>query len=309
MNKFLLIIFLSLLSSSILYSSSDIKIYTASSNGGKITHETIAKTLIDNGFRVAGNNNMNKVFKDRYNGGKDFKTYRLMFFYDSNLASKLSKDYASVGLMTPLCTSVYSKDGTDINIAVLTLDGLSRITGIPKSNKTLKELVRNIDRTLLKALPNGKINKIDRAPSATKNSIVARFQGKLEIDSDIEEAKESFQEDMEEAFETEGFIMSGFTNLYSQMDDNSQNRYDFFDIYSMCNLEVFYKIHKLYPALGAYAPCTLYMYQEKGADKFNLGFPLVSNWIDAANMKDKSTIDVLIDAEKVFAGVLEQSLE
>ena len=52
--------------------------------------------------------------------------------YHKEYSLKLIKDYPEFGLIAPISTSVYSKDGKDINISSLSLKAMSKITGVPE---------------------------------------------------------------------------------------------------------------------------------------------------------------------------------
>jgi uncharacterized protein (DUF302 family) len=232
-----------------------------------------------------------------------------MFVYNPVLSSKLAKQYPSIGLLAPLSTSVYSKDGKTINISSLTLKGMSKITKIPESNKDLIAIYDNMRKALKDALPNGKFQSLNYKIQKPAGALVTSFEAEFEAEGDMEEAKEGFQEEFEGEVEPLGFIVAGFTSFNEDLTKNGIDTYDFYDTYSICKLEVIFPVHKLHPEVGAFAPCTLYMYKKKGEKKIHLGFPSVYNWISSVDIKDKESLKPLIDAQKAFAGVLSELTE
>ncbi|MEA1892827.1 MAG: DUF302 domain-containing protein, partial [Campylobacterota bacterium] len=133
----------------------DVRIFSTDNTKGNITTKSIEKAFTDNGFEITGNNNMNAAFAKRFNAKKDYEIYRLLFVYSPEASVKLLKDYPRFGLLAPLSTSVYSKDGKTIKISSLSLDGMARVSGVPKTNPDLIALSQRMTKALKEALPNG----------------------------------------------------------------------------------------------------------------------------------------------------------
>ena len=253
----------------------DIRIYAANNSAGKITTTSIEAAFKANGFAIIGNNDMNTAFKGRFGkedpkAGTDLKIYRLMFVNNTKISSQLIKDYPKAGLLAPLSTSVYSKDGSTINISSLTLEGMSRISGVPMTNPSLIALEADMKKALVAALPNGNFKKLSYKKVRPDGEIVTKFKFVLNNESgDIEESKETYQETMEGEIEANGFIVAGFYPINEDLADNGIDSYDFYDSYSICKLEVIYPVHKAHPEVGALAPCTMFMYKKKD-EKFTV---------------------------------------
>jgi uncharacterized protein (DUF302 family) len=288
----------------------DIRIFSADNSKGKITVESIEKAFEANGFTIAGNNNMNTPFEKRFKGGKDYKMYRLLFVYNPKISSKLIKKYPESGLLAPLSTSLYSKNGKIINISSLSLKGMSRISGVPESNPDLIALADSMTKALKAALPNGKFQKLSYKPMRPDGEIVTRFAFVLNNESgDIVEAKEGYQETMEGEIESQGFIVAGYTPVNEDLIENGVKDYEFYDTYSICKLEVIYPVHKLHPEVGAFAPCTMFMYKKKGEKFTRMGYPSVYNWIMSTNIEDDESIEPLIDAQNLLESTIDSTIE
>jgi len=263
----------------------DIRIFSSDNSDGKITVKSIEKSFETNGFTITGNNNMNAAFEARFGAGKDFKMYRLMFVYSPKLSARILKDYPEFGLISPLSTSLYSKDGSTISIASLSLTGMSRISGVPVDNPDLIKLSEGLTKALKQAFPNG------------------------EESDDIEDAKETYQETMEGEIESAGFIVAGFTSIIDDLEANDVDSYEFYDGYSICKLEVIYPVHKLHPEVGAFAPCTMYMYKKKGEKFTRMGYPSVYNWVMSTNIYDDGSLEPLIDAQNQLESTIDSTIE
>ena len=293
----------------------DIRIFSANNSAGKITAESIEKVFKNNGFVIVGDNNMEKAFVGRFGkkdpqAGKDYKTYRLLFVYNPDISAKLLKDYPTAGLLSPLSTSVYSKDGKTIKIASLTLEGMSRITKIPKTNPDLIALRDAMTKAIKEALPGGKFEKTKYKYVRPDGEIITKFKWVLNNDSgDIVEAKESYQETMEGEIESNGFIVAGFNEVQEDLKERGIKKYDFYDTYSICKLEVIYPVHKTHPEVGALAPCTMYMYKEKGDKYTKMGYFSVYNWIMDANIEDEESLEPLLDAQNLLESTIDGTIE
>ncbi len=289
----------------------DVRIFSADNSDGKITTQSIEKAFKANGFAIVGNNDMNKAFEKRFGGGKDFHTYRLMFIHNPKISTQLIKEYPEFGLLSPLSTSVYSKDGKTISISSLSLTGMSRISGVPESNPDLILLFDKMTKSLKEALPNGDFQKLSYKKIRPGGETITRFAFVLpnEEGDDIEDAKESYQETMESEIESQGFIVAGFYPVNEDLNENGIEDFEFFDSYAICKLEVIYPVHKLHPEVGAFAPCTMYMYKKKG-DKFTrMGYPSVYNWIMSTNIFDDPSLEPLIDAQDLLESIIDSTIE
>lgn len=287
----------------------DIQIFSSNNSDGQITKKSIEDAFKKEGFRITGNNGMHKIFKG-LNRPNYYDSYRLMFIYNPVLASKLAVDYPNVGLITNISTSVYSQ-GDVVKIATLTLKGMSKLTNIPIDNKVLIDIYNNLNGALKRAMPNGDFDELNYTiekpigPLMTSLTIDLDFEGE-----DMEDVKDSFQEDFENEIESQGFVVSGFVNFNHSIVKENSDVYDFYDTYSICNLDVIYPLHKNLPEVGAFAPCTMYMYKKKNEQKTHIVFPSVYNWISSVDIKDKHLIKALLDAqlklEEVFNELIDQ---
>lgn len=313
LNK-LLVVFLITITAGIISLSArvqDIQIYTTNNSDGKITKDTIEAAFKKAGFYIDGNNNMNTPFAKRFKG-IHYKTYRLMFVHNPKAVATLAKTYPSIGLISPLSTSVYSNDKEKtMNISTLSLEGMSRLSGIPTSNKTLQEIYTMMNKALKAALPNGHFNKLDYKMTRPTSGLATTFETEIEPEEKqtIGDAKETFQEELEGELEPVGFIVAGFIELNEEFVENGLDMYDFYDVYSICKLEVIFPVSKTHPEVGAFAPCSMYMYKKKGEAITHIGFPSVQNWIQSTDIKDKESIQPLIDAQELLETTIKEVTE
>jgi uncharacterized protein (DUF302 family) len=294
-----------------LVASQDVQVYTADSNGGKITPQTIEKVFKDAGFYISGNNNMNVPFTAKFKK-TGFDVYNLFTAYQKDIVIDLVKEYPSIGLFSPFSMSIYTKKGDKtISVSSLSLEGISKITKIPTTNKSLIKLSGMIKDVLAKAMPNGHFEKLSYKITKPVGELVSKFT--FEIDAtkadEIEEGKEDFQEEIEGELESLGFVVAGFNNLNDEFIEAGFNDYDFYDVYSICKIRVIYTVALTRPEAGAFAPCSLYMYKKRGESTVHLAWPSVANWISSLDIDDKNGVKTLLKAQKDFAGVLAEATE
>ncbi|MCD6190345.1 MAG: DUF302 domain-containing protein [Sulfurimonas sp.] len=308
--KSLILVFL--LTSGIIASAQDIQIYTADNSNGKITGASIEKVFADAGFKISGHNDMNVAFQGKFQK-TNHKMYHLFTLYKKDLVLELIKLSPKAALFTPLSMSLYMDKGSnDISISSISLQGMAKVTGISADNDYMIAYSKLIRDTLKKALPNGHFETITYK-ARNEGELITSFLIEMEADDitpeGIEEELEGIQEELESSLETVGFVIAGFNRLGDEFKEAGYDKYDFFDAYSICKLPVIFEVSKTHPEAGAFAPCTVYMYKEKGSNTIQMAYPSVYNWISSLAIKDKPSIKVLVDAENIMVEVINETIE
>ncbi len=126
---------------------------------------------------------------------------------------------------------------------------------------------------------------------------------------DVEDELDGLETELEGSLETAGFIIAGFNQLGEDFTEAGYDKYDFFDAYSICKLPVIFEVHKTHPEAGALAPCTGYLYKEKGSSEVHLAYPSVYNWFSSLAIEDKASVDILENAQKVMVDVINEVTE
>lgn len=292
----------------------DIQIYTADNSKGKITGASIEKAFADAGFLISGNNDMNIAFKSKFQK-TNHKMYHLFTLYRKDYALELIKLSPKAALFTPLSMSFYMNTGSNnISVSSISLEGMAKVTGISAKNKHMIAYSKLVRETLVKALPNGHFEKTSYKITKPKGELITKFTYEMELedgnsDDAIEEELEGIQEELESSLETVGFVIAGFNKLGDEFKEAGYDKYDFFDAYSICKLPVIFEVAITHPEAGAFAPCTFYMYKEKGSKIINMAYPSVYNWLNSLNITDKPSTKVLEDAQKLMIEVVNEVTE
>ena len=286
----------------------DIEVFVSDNSDGKITPASIQSAFEKAGFTVSANRDMNGPFKKQFKAS-DFDIYNLFTFYKKDKVLELAKKYPNVGLFAPMSMSIYTRKG-DKNIAVASLsaEAMAKIMHAPQDDATLKALKNEVRDVLKTAMPNGHYEKLPYQTKPSKGDLVTMFS--MEIDpKDWEDELDEFKMGFEGELSPNGFVIAGFNNLGDDFDDAKYEGYDFYEVYSICKLPVIYTIAKRHPEAGAFAPCSLYLAKKKGADRMEIAFPSVYNWMSSMAIEDPKDVEVLEKAQtgmqKILKGLTE----
>jgi uncharacterized protein (DUF302 family) len=306
--KGLLLIAVMLTGSTAKEATPDIQVFTADNSNGKITPETIEAAFKKAGFYISANRDMNGPFKKQFKE-TTFDVYNLFTFFSKKDTLELVKKYPNIGLFAPMSMSIYTRKGEKtISVSSLTPGAMSKIMNIPADNKALAKIGKMVKEALKLALPGGSFETLPYSVQAATDPLVTVYKSELDED-DIASAKEDFQMEFEGTLATNGFVMAGFNALNADFKEKNFNEYDFYDVYSICKLPVIYAVAKKYPEAGAFAPCSLIMYKKKNEKEMNVAFPSVYNWISSMDIKDKASLDVLLEAQKSMNTILTELTE
>jgi len=298
--------FLSLLATSLF--ANDVRVFSVENSDGKITAKTIESSFKKAGFYISDNRDMNTPFKKQF-GETDFKIYNLFTLYNIEQVQELSKKYSNFGLFAPMSMSIYTKKGENtINVSSLTAATMAKIMGIPADNKQLIAIENLVTKALKDAMPKGVFKSFKYKVSKTDKKLVSSYT--MEMDpEEWEDEKDEVQMTFEGELKPNGFVQAGFTDVNYDFKENKYNKFDFYDVYSICKLPVIYNVAKTRPEAGAFAPCSLYMYKESGKNIMHMAYPNVYNWISSLSIDDKKAIDALEDAQKRMVDILTASTE
>jgi uncharacterized protein (DUF302 family) len=281
----------------------DVRVFTSDNSDGKITPATIEEAFTKAGFVIAANNDMNVPFKRDFNT-TSFDVYNLFVVYKKDAVLALAEQYPKIGLFSPMSMSIYTKKGTKmISVSSLTAAGMAKMMDIPTDNEAINTLGKNVEEALKAAMPNGQFDVLPYKMKEPAGPLVTNVSFEME-DDDWETAKDDFEMAFEGELAPNGFVMAGFTDLNYDLEEKDKEWYHFYDVYSICSIPVIYTVAIKHPEAGAFAPCSLYLYQKSGEKTMNMAFPAVHKWISSLNIEDKESIDVLLDAQKKFEDIL-----
>lgn len=291
--KIVKIIIATLLAVTLLQANEDIIVYQVDNTAGKITPKTVEEALAKNGYEVPKNRDMNGPFKKQFEK-TSFDTYNLLIAYHKKLAMELVLKNADAGVFTPFSMGIWQKKGDKtFSLAFLSAKAMSRIVG---GEAELYQKLEASTRKAIESIPGMKEHKLPYKAAKVNHSLLT----KILIESDPEDAEDNFDEikmTIETSLKPIGFILAGRLLYGMELDDAGHEDYIFYDTFSLCKLKVIYNVAIDHPEAGAFAPCTLAMYQKKDAENTVLVFPNVYNWFASLNLKDQKLKDLLLKAQ------------
>ena len=285
-----------------------VQIFSAKNTDGKITPKTIEAAFNASGLRVGGNNNMNNPFKLRFNK-THYNTYNLAMFRSDALSVKLVQKYPQFGRIVPLTMSIWS-EGDTMNIATLTLDGISRTSKIPATDPDLIAYADAVTKALKAAMPEGKFKELNHKVLEPTATYEINFTAELDDETDPDDWRDDFESEFEGEMEPIGFLFPNYTNMNEELFEAAGvEDFDFYITYSVCKFDVIFPVSKETPEAGAYAPCSLYAYKKKEENKVHIGYLGVDNWIKTLDITDQHAINQLKEAEGMINDILTELTE
>lgn len=135
------------------------------------------------------------------------------------------------------------------------------------------------------------------------------FEVPFERTGDIQEFIDTFQGEFEEKFEANKYIIAGYKNMKEAM-TNSGVKFDRFDaywVYSLCHFRFSEGIfNNGRPDAGTFAPCSMYMYVDKGSNKLMVGMPRLENWIAVMGINDPKMVKSIYDLDKQIVEIMKE---
>lgn len=144
----------------------------------------------------------------------------------------------------------------------------------------------------------------DKLPEDT----MMNFELKIDTKGDVPGAMLKFQKKFEALFEKNDYIIAGFRDFgtfYSE-EGTAFDRYDAYFVYSLCHFKFSYTIFNvgIKPEAGAFAPCSMYMYMDKGTNVLKIGMPNVTNWLVLADVKDPKMVKEIENMDKKIKSLM-----
>lgn len=135
------------------------------------------------------------------------------------------------------------------------------------------------------------------------------FEVPFERTGDLEAFISDFQGQFEEKFEENKYIIAGYKNIKESMDNNNIkfDRFDAYWVYSLCHFRFSEGIfNRGRPDAGTFAPCSMYMYIDKGSNKLIVGMPRLENWIAVMGINDPKMVESIYTLDKDIVKIMQE---
>lgn len=278
----------------------DFHIFTLNNKSKEISPKALENAFKSENFFIAQNANIQHELLSLFNVD-NFHIYSHISFYHKDITFKLLKKEPKAGILAPMGVVMYqSKNDDNLYIIVPKASMQAGIIGLPSSE--LENLESSILQVIHTLYPTAKYTNAHSTNEVPKE-VFTQYSFNIE-DNDFEDAKEELEENFEELFEEAGFAMPSYFDFTDKLGEDSP--YDFYVTYAICKLKTLKNIAKLYPESAALGPCTTIIYKKKDENKIVIGFASLHNWLSSANIKDKDSIESLLKAQDIYAGILKE---
>lgn len=240
-----------------------------------------------------------------------FKEYldNLGFFSITNdaVVGPLLMKEPSLGGFSPFNLHVYKVKGEDKTyVGHVMPETMLDITGVKDADVRKKFIASfaELDKLTEKEI-GSKVQYVDYKALPAKPMMT--FEVPFERGASIDGFVSDFQSKFEEAFEANKYIIAGYKNMKESMDGAGIkfDRFDAYWVYSLCHFRFSEGIfNQGRPDAGAFAPCSMYMYIDKGSNKLMVGMPRLETWTAVMGIKDKKMTDSITALDKEITKIM-----
>jgi uncharacterized protein (DUF302 family) len=240
-----------------------------------------------------------------------FKEYldNLGFFSITNdaVVGPLLMKEPSLGGFSPFNLHVYKVKGEDKTyVGHVMPETMLDITGVKDADVRKKFIASftELDKLTEKEI-GAKVQYVDYKALPAKPMMT--FEVPFERGASIDGFVSDFQSKFEEAFEANKYIIAGYKNMKESMDGAGIkfDRFDAYWVYSLCHFRFSEGIfNQGRPDAGAFAPCSMYMYIDKGSNKLMVGMPRLETWTAVMGIKDKKMTDSITALDKEITKIM-----
>lgn len=225
---------------------------------------------------------------------------------DADIGPLLVKE-PSLGGFSPFNLHIYKKEGENKTyVGHVVPDTMLDIVGV--KDKAVREKFAasfgDLDKLVAKEI-GGTVQTVDY--KALPEKPMMKFEMNFERGANLQDFVDDFQGKFEAKFEENKYIIAGYKNVKEAMADKKVEfgRYDAYWVYSLCHFKFSEGIFNHgRPDAGVFAPCSMYMYIDKGSNKLMIGMPRLENWIAVMGIKDQKMVDSIHDLDKEIVGIM-----
>ncbi len=237
---------------------------------------------------------VHRVYKKKY-GKTTLDGLSFMTIVDKKGIKPLLNIDPSIAAFSPFNLLMYKhKDKNETVISHLTSDAVFDMLGT--SNQEVKDgykkSIEKIDALVMKNFPDAEISY--KTYHHRAKDTMMNFEYTFKRSENLMDFVDEIQEKVEDTFEEKGYIMAGFFNFKETFDgSNLLPQMDEFWTFSLCHFKysyAFFDNEGARPDVAVFAPCTIYMYIQKGSNKLVVGMPRLQNWLSMFDIKDKARI-------------------
>ncbi len=251
---------------------------------------------------------VDKIYKKKY-GSTKFDLLSYISIVNEDAVRPMLNVDPKIATFSPFNLVIYRYKGNkDIKIAHLMPEAILNMSSIfdKKLRSDYLQSFESLDNLFTKDMKmQVKYIEIDRYRA---NSIMHfEIPYKLEWNKFTKDIVEDFQKNLQKTFQKKGYMFTGFKNFKGSDNEGTLANFEEFWTYSFCNIKQAYEIMDTQGANSQaelLAPCSMYMYIEKGSNKISFGIPRISNLASMLGIKDKNRVDLVKKIDKNIIAIM-----
>lgn len=293
------------LAASMAFGAQGAKFYVAKGDKEKEYMSLVNEKIQTIGFVLSDpHERINDAYKTKYGGTNLDNLGFFSIARDSVIGPLLMKE-PSLGGFSPFNLHIYKKQGEDKTfVGYVMPETMLDIVGAKDKDVREKFVASfgDLDAMVAKEI-GGDVQMVDykALPAKPMMTFEVPFAGSVDA------FKSDFQGKFEEKFEENKYIIAGYKDIKAAMTDNNVafDRFAEYWVYSLCHFKFSEGIfNQGRPDAGAFAPCSMYMYVEKGSNKLIVGMPKLENWIAVMGINDPKMVDSIRVLDKEIIGIM-----
>ena len=289
-------------------------IYTLKGNVEKQYNEIIEKELKSIGYNITDpHHRVNDQYESKY-GSTVLDTLSFLSVVNDNSILPLLNIDPRIASTAPFNMLIYKKldentthVGHIMPTAFLDMIGITDKVVREKFITSMKPLDEKVEAEF--SAKGIEYTKSYQSYKKLPENRTINFEYKFNSPEDMDDFIEEFENKFELAFIDKGYLIAGFHNFMDTTDEAEEilKGYDAFWTYSLCHLEFSYNVFDnkgAHPEAGMFAPCTMYMYVEKGTNTITVGMLRLENWSSTLGITDDKRMALVNKLDKEIPEVL-----
>lgn len=297
------------LAATMAFGAQGVKFYVGDGDKEKTYMSMVNDKINSIGFVLSDpHERINDGYKTKY-GSTNLDNLGFFSMMKDSVVGPLLLKEPSLGGFSPFNLHVYKKTGEDKTyVGHVTPDTMLDIVGVKDKAVRAAFAASFVDLDKMVEHEIGsKVQTVEYTALPAKPMMT--FEVPFERGASLQSFIDDFQGKFEAKFEENKYIIAGFKDVKGAMSDANIEfgRYDAYWVYSLCHFKFSEGIfNQGRPDAGAFAPCSMYMYVDKGSNKLMIGMPRLENWIAVMGIKDTKMVDSIHALDKEIVGIMTQ---
>ncbi|MFZ2890071.1 hypothetical protein [Sulfuricurvum sp.] len=295
------------LAASMAFGAQGAKFYIGDGDKEKVYMDMVNNKITTIGFVLSDpHERINDAYKTKY-GGTNLDNLGFFSITNDKAVGPLLLKEPALGGFSPFNLHIFKKQGEDKTyVGHVSPETMLDIVGV-KDAEVRKQFIASfpeLDKMVEKEI-GSKTQTVEYKALPAKPMMT--FEVSFERGASLDAFISDFQGKFEEKFEANKYIIAGYKDIKGSMTDNNIEfgRYDAYWVYSLCHFKFSEGIfNQGRPDAGAFAPCSMYMYVEKGSNKLIVGMPRLENWIAVMGINDPKMVDSIHVLDKEIVGIM-----